>query len=267
MERRVSFLIVGVFSLFLMAGLILFVLWANHRHGHGRNQTHYVIFFDQGVNGLSIGSGIRYLGVEVGQVTEIDIDPAQPVPRVRVDCGLNPKVPITDGDIATLRPSGITGVSFIDIRHGSEGTPPLTKDANNLTIIPSELSTLDRLLNSGSDSAKKLEEIMDRVNRLLADQNLDHLAHVFDNLDHTTAMLATHDSDLGSSIRDLSQAAASLNAMLAGLRKQGVDRDAAATLRDSRDAADNLSDLTRSLRDNPSKLIFPSKDKGVEIKP
>ena len=142
MERRVNYILVGVFSLVLVAGFVFFVLWA-HNRGNGKVMNHYLIYFSQAINGLSLGGSVRYMGVGIGQVEAIGLDTSTSYPRVQVMVTIDATVPVVQGTVATLKPSGITGFSFIDLSTDSPSTVPLPQVAGSLPVIRSESSGFD----------------------------------------------------------------------------------------------------------------------------
>jgi phospholipid/cholesterol/gamma-HCH transport system substrate-binding protein len=261
MERRVAFILVGLFSLLLIGGFAAFVLWAHGRHEGGKANVSYVIEFEQAVNGLSVGSSVRYLGVEVGQVQKISLESITMPPRVCVIVGIDRTIHITQGDIATIKPSGITGVSFIDLRHDEQNSTPLIATApGQLPVIRSEMSELDRLLSDAKGTARNLNAALEKISRLFNDGNLNHVNQTLGHLD---------------------KASGSLELFLNEMNKSGIQQNVSSAVRDSRqtmnrlsetmqgakDAADSFSDLSQSLHDNPSRIIYPPATQGVEIKP
>jgi phospholipid/cholesterol/gamma-HCH transport system substrate-binding protein len=267
MERRVAFILVGLFSLILITGVMVFILWANQNKESGKALNPYAIYFNQAVNGLSLGSSVRYLGVEIGQVQGISLDSSTIPPQVKIIVGIDKAIPITMGDVATIKPSGITGVSFIDLRHDKKDTSSLVASADNVPVIRSELSDLDKLLNSGSSSADHLNNSLAKIERVLDDKNIEHLPTILDNLDRTTTTLASHSNDISLALTNFASASRSLNGFIGGLRTNDFDRNASLAVRDSRQAVDNFSELSKSLHDDPSQILYPSSQQGIEISP
>ncbi len=74
MEREANYLAVGSFVLLVVVMGVLFVYWYSASSDH-RFYVRYEIYFDGSVNGLSEGGPVRYLGVDVGRVLRIRIDP------------------------------------------------------------------------------------------------------------------------------------------------------------------------------------------------
>ncbi len=178
MERRVSFVLVGLFSLCLITGTAVFILWANQHKESGKAFNRYTIYFNQAVNGLSRGSSVRYLGVDVGQVQDISLDTGSGIPQVKIIVGIDKLVSPTTGDVASIKPSGITGVSFIDLRHDKNDASPLAQTIGQFPVIRAELSDFDKLLNSGSGSADHLNNSLAKIERLLDDKNTQHLTNI-----------------------------------------------------------------------------------------
>ncbi|MGE4351777.1 MAG: MlaD family protein [Bdellovibrionales bacterium] len=261
MERRVAFVLVGLFSLVLLAGLAAFVLWVHKEQAGDRERTSYVINFTQAVNGLSKGSSVRYLGVDVGQVQTITLSATSMPPQVRILVEIDRDVLITQGDVATIKPSGITGVSFIDLRHDEHNTSPLPTPApGELASIRSELSDVDRLLNSGTESAQKFNETLEKVKELFNDANLGHITKMLTSLDQATGSLELILDRLKQDV---------LNRKIAETMQEGrrAAKAFSETMKEGQDAANNFSSLSRTLQENPSQLIYPSSPQGVEIAP
>ena len=68
MEERTSYLVVGVFVLTAVAVTLGFTVWISGGRGADA-MTNYTLMFDRDVSGLTLGSPVRYLGVDVGEVT------------------------------------------------------------------------------------------------------------------------------------------------------------------------------------------------------
>ena len=75
------------------------------------------------MSGLSEGSSVRYLGVVVGRVAHIGIDPRE-ARRVRVVADIDAEAPIGADTVARLTLQGVTGLLFVDLRPRSPGTLP-----------------------------------------------------------------------------------------------------------------------------------------------
>jgi len=74
MEREARYAAVGAFVLLVIAMAVLFVYWYSDSRER-RDYTRYEVYFDGTVSGLARGAPVRYLGVEVGRVVRMRIDP------------------------------------------------------------------------------------------------------------------------------------------------------------------------------------------------
>ena len=77
MERDAKYATVALFALACVAAAVAFIWWYSGRGDQREYQT-YEIYFQGTVSGLSKGSPVRYLGVDVGRVTYLGVDTADP---------------------------------------------------------------------------------------------------------------------------------------------------------------------------------------------
>ena len=118
MEREANYVAVGAFVLLLAVMGLLFVYWYAYSHQH-RDFVRYEIYFDGSVSGLTEGGSVRYLGVDVGRVQRIRIDPRADN-RVQVVADIDSTTPVSDRTLAKLSLQGITGLLFIDLQQERE---------------------------------------------------------------------------------------------------------------------------------------------------
>ena len=109
MDREANYVAVGAFVLLMLAMAAGFVLWYSDT-ADGQETRRYEIYFDGSVSGLSEGSTVRYLGVVVGRVTRIGIDPRDPA-RVRVVADVREDAPIgEDTGLAEIKAMAAGGL-------------------------------------------------------------------------------------------------------------------------------------------------------------
>ncbi len=314
MEREANYLAVGSFVLLVLVMGVLFVYWYSDSREH-HDYARYEIYFDGSISGLSEGGPVRYLGVDVGRVQRIVIDP-RAANRVQVVADIDATTPISPQTLAQLSLQGVTGVLYIDLRQERE-----TDNARRILaavpserypVIRSEHSDLDQLLSSLPSLAAHLNELVDRGSEVLSDTNIQSLNRIVGNLDKATAGLPrsareldnllasvqTSTQEAGTLISEihgpavsastellavvqklratsdnLERASGKLDAFISDNRGQlsGFVQQALpqveALLRDSREAAQQIRELSSSLRENPSRLIYQAPVTGVSIPP
>ncbi|MBS1155324.1 MAG: hypothetical protein H6R07_1248 [Proteobacteria bacterium] len=156
-------------------------------------------YFDESVQGIDIGSKIRYRGVVVGEVSEIgftyaryeqDKPPTQRYQYVRIIAKVQTELfggkSIAFPDQATLdreakrglrikiTPQGLTGTSYLEIDFTDpveNPALPINWEPDNL-YIPTARSTVKQFLDGAQDAVTRLQRIdlegaADNLNRLL----------------------------------------------------------------------------------------------------
>jgi phospholipid/cholesterol/gamma-HCH transport system substrate-binding protein len=311
MERRANYAAVGIFVMLAIGLAFGFVYW----YSEGRDQSNYQryeIYFPGSVTGLSEGSSVRYLGVEVGKIRRIRIDPRSPE-RVQVIADIDQSAPISDNTAASLSVlSFATGMLYIDLlqvnRSRTEILPavpseryPVINSMRSgfdafLSALPELAGTIAELLESAqevfsSENAQAMSETiqnmhavtrdlpatMRRVDTLLAEMTTATQAArgLAVNLDRTTVQLAGQANQLIERLNTTAGHLEELSANVSGLiednragiatfTQQGLPQ-VQLTLDSAQRAADELRELARGLKENPSQLIYRSPARGVEV--
>src|SRR5262249_19862224 len=108
MEREANYAAVGAFVLLVALVGALFVYWYSDSREH-KVFRRYEIYFDGTVSGLERGAAVRYLGVGVGRVQQMHIDPRDPA-RVQVIVDIDGTTPISEKTLAELQLQSVTGL-------------------------------------------------------------------------------------------------------------------------------------------------------------
>jgi phospholipid/cholesterol/gamma-HCH transport system substrate-binding protein len=261
MDRDANYVAVGAFVLLLLAMATSFVLWYSET-GDRRSYQRYEIYFDGSVFGLSQGGSVRYLGVSVGRVTRIELDPRD-ASRVRIIADISEDTPIESDTVASLAMQGVTGLLFIDLKP-ADPDKPRTRSVLSLQypVIPSERSDFDVFVSSLPDAVAKASEALNRVNAALSDSNIkalsNALAHVeaaSSELPETVAATRALLVDLQAAARQMRDAAAEARQLAANaspelqlaiqrMREAG-ENAAALTARMDQLVADNQDNVSR----------------------
>ena len=102
MNPHTNFVAVGLFLLFGSVALVGLVMWLG-KAGDTTPMAGYVVEIDGPVNGLSNGSIVRYLGVNVGSVVDIVLHTESPQSLiVEVWIEIQEGLPIGESTYATL---------------------------------------------------------------------------------------------------------------------------------------------------------------------
>ncbi len=274
METRAEYVLVGSFVLVLLAGIAVALLWFVQAP-FKVNAVRYDVYFNGSVSGLDIGSDVRYNGVLVGRVSEIQLDPKRPT-EVRVTVDINHDVVIRKDAVAELQVKGLTGGAYVEITGTSGTAPPLVAENGQLRpVIQSRSSQLTELFNGMPVLIQKLSTLADHLNDATNAGNRAALAETLTNLRQVSAVLAAHSHDidaslagLSSSVRHLNQAAGNLDQMVRESRRPVSDfanhglPELQQLLADSRVLVAELMRLVDSLKRNPSQVIYGNRLQG-----
>jgi phospholipid/cholesterol/gamma-HCH transport system substrate-binding protein len=256
MEREANYAAVGAFVLLVIAMAGLFVYWYSDARDH-HSFTRYEVYFDGSVSGLTQGAPVRYLGVNVGRVVSMYIDPRN-ASRVQVIVDIDSATPVSDQSVAELSQQGVTGVLFIDLLREAGNKRLLEAvPSERYPVIRSSKSNIDLLLATLPEMVGRASDVLGRVELLLDDDNIKSITHAFSNLDATTRALPDTVKDIRGLIADLHETSAEFRLTAASVRgitdkagpqlSEAVDHIAMVTAHLS-DATDNLDQLIRENR-------------------
>ncbi len=310
MDRDANYVAVGAFTLLVIAMAAAFVVWYSES-GDARNYAPYEIYFTGSVSGLTIGSPVRYLGVDVGSVRRITLNKDRP-DSVKVLASVDTDAPITGATRASLGLQGITGLLYINLKQVGSANGSELKQGDRYPIIEAQSSDIDAFIATLPQLAVRVSSLVDNVSQVFSDDNiktfsttLANLKTTSDGLPKTREQVQTLLTDLSSTSAEIRNTASSLGGLAGDVRpnvKEAVERLnavsgqlASATarldtfmaasqepmthfteqglfemerlLRDARNAASEFRELSRSLKETPSQLMFERPESGVEIKP
>jgi len=206
-ERRAQFLLVAVFLLLSVGSVVWFMRWISPAEGDAVEQR--LVQFDGSVSGLSVGGEVRYLGVPVGRVLDISLNP-QRAGRVDVQIGLDQPLPDSADLVALLEPQGITGLAVIGLRDRDATSAPVDVAPG---VIPGQPSVFSAVSASAQQLAKQAEIALTRFNALLSQETIENF--------EVTAR------ELRSLAGNLSRASGDVDALLASLGRVSTQVEAA----------------------------------------
>ena len=203
MSQRANYFKLGLFVIgAIIAGILVLLVIGTGRFLQKRVTIE--TYFNESVQGLDIGSKMKYRGVEVGQVTRISftyVKYEQDKPMgdrkryVLVEAQIQPRlvggkaandiasaestaVEVEKGLRIRLAPQGITGTSYLEVDY--------VDPANNLPLpidwvpdniyIPSAPSTVGQIVNSASEILERIhnldvEGVVNNLNKVLTTAN------------------------------------------------------------------------------------------------
>ncbi|HJU07013.1 MAG TPA: MlaD family protein [Rhodanobacteraceae bacterium] len=245
METKAHHVLIGAFTLVVIAAAVVFALWLA-RTSVNRQYHYYDIVFMESVTGLSKGGAVQYNGIQVGEVSQLKLDPRDPrkvIARIRVASD----TPVKTDTRAKLGLLGLTGVAFIQLTGGKPGSAPLLPTPDDpVPQIPSESSALSQLLNSGADIVTTLNGILAKADSLLSQENIDRINRTLAHLDQTMGAVADERDDIRTLLQQATAASKELNETLHSTNAL-VNNQGKATLDSARAALASLQHTSETL--------------------
>ena len=218
MEDKVNYTLVGAFVLVLGTTLVAGVLWLAAGLGGQKAMAPYQAFILESVAGLNLDAPVKYLGVDVGKVSQIVIDPHNPQ-QVRLSFLIRPDTPIKQDSWAVLKTQGLTGIAYVELSGGSAQAAPLRAGTNGEPpTIPFKPSLSARLENVLTNVLSNVDRVSNNLNAVFDADN--------------RAALKTTLADTATLLRNLAAQQGTINAALA---------DAARTAKSAARAGEQLA--------------------------
>ncbi|WP_299367668.1 MlaD family protein [uncultured Tateyamaria sp.] len=203
METKANYALIGLFTLGGILGALGLLLWLA-KVEVDQQYAYYDILFED-VSGLGAASDVRYNGLPVGQVVDLDLDADDPS-QVRVRIEVSADAPVNSETRARLQSQGVTGVSFVGLTGGSEAADPLASGAT----IPSERTALQSVFEGAPELLSRAIVLLENVNDVFNDDNkaavgtlVSNLATSSERLDGVLANFETLSDDLGNAAREI----------------------------------------------------------------
>jgi|GEM_PF-6058030 len=232
MEHKAHYWLVFSFLLGVVAIAAMLWLWIADT-SRPMNSNRYLLLFNESVSSLSVGADVSYLGVKVGNVASIGLDPKY-IDQVKVEIDVEPDTPILKGTYAKLDSLGLTGVGFISLIVNDE-VPNKLEPKDDGNIIPTVPSALGAIFDAAPAMIAEIKKVAEEMQKFLSDENARAVTASLNNVESLTA-------EVGSLARELRDSNQHLKSFL-----KTVDEGSPELLAKLDDTAQNLSDLTNRL--------------------
>jgi len=298
METRANFALIGVLTLAAILGAFYFVFWFSGAGKIAQFKT-YRLVVRGSVEGLTIGNDVKFNGLKVGQVTNLEIDPEDPS-LVDAEIRVAQNTPVKTDTRARIEQGSFTGVAKVALIGGTPDAPNLVKKAGeDYPRIAVEPSEIQNLLENVQRLAVKASSVADRLDKFF-DTNSASLNSSVKNVEAFTKSLADNSQPAGNLIRDAADfmhsakpLAERLDRLIAGADRavkaldpktlkaiagnvagasSNLNRFSAGGLRqyeqlaiDARKAVDSLDRAVRNFERDPSQVIFGPSEKVPEV--
>ncbi len=221
MESKTNYFVVGLLVLILTAGLIIAGLWLSVGFNQKKYNS-YRVYIDEPISGLTTESPVKYNGVKVGYIADIQLNDANPQ-EVKLLVQIEAGTPITTTTEATLIMQGITGATYLGLSATTPNATLLAKKSDEpYPVIPFKSSFFNRL-------EKNINDVTVAMNRFFDKENAENVKKTIVNLQKISTVIEKNNAHLNKSLKDLPLAINELKASLRQFGKMSEDISAAGT--------------------------------------
>ena len=249
MDRDANYVAVGAFVVVVLAMATVFVLWYTNAR-ETREYQRYEVYFSGSVSGLNEGSTVRYLGVNVGKVARIRLDP-RAADRVVALIDVDKATPVGAKTLARLTMQGVTGLLFIDLSQASDATIATAPavPSQGFPVIRAVPSDFDIFVSSLPELVADATRVTRRLNTLLGDENLAAARGAIANLRAATEPLPAATRDAAKLVAELRSAVAEAHGVADDAHRlvSGASPEVRGALARLDEAANNLAGISRRL--------------------
>ena len=266
MERKANYVLIGLFTLAVVAGAFGFVFWIHHTAGK-KQSVIYRVIFDTSVSGLQRGGPVLFNGIRVGEVINLQLSADRPS-EVIATLQVNKATPIRSDTHVGLEFTGLTGIASVSLKGVSATTPLIEREEGEPPTLMADPS-------ASQDLMKAVRDTLNNANAVIAD-NQAALHQAIKDLSVFTAALARNADSIDDVVNNTKQATASIRDLADHLDKRtdeittGVNKltetatkqievvggDAHRTIIHIDRTVGNIDKAVTDLAKNPQRILF-----------
>lgn len=226
METKASYVLVGAFTLAVIAVAFAYILWVAGSSDN-KAQAVYTINFQGSVSGLSVTAPVLLNGVRVGQVSDIRLS-RRDVGAVHVEISVDQGTPIREDSVASLEAQGLTGTSRVMISGGTNDSPLLLpKPKGEPPVIPSETVGLQAIIHTMPQLLNTAHNTLQHIDKFFTAENSKNVASILAGFNGVVTRLNDRMGSIENTLASLESSSRELSALLNDLRPAGKDLSSA----------------------------------------
>ena len=276
METRANYVLIGAFTLAVIAAAFGFVLWFQSLHTT-KARSPIRIVFEGPASGLRNGGSVNFNGIRIGEVISVKLDNPR---RVVALAMVENKAPIRKDTLVGLEFQGLTGVAAISLKGGEEAAPPVPLDEDGIPVLSADPNALQ-------DVTEAIRATLQNVNRIVAD-NQESVKNSLRNLETFTGALARNSEKIDGIMVKVDGVMGKADSLMLGLNTVAGGNsggELSAMVKSIKDLADDLDkrsglliadgrrtlgDISRAVNNfdrNPSRVIFGGSNNAAAPEP
>lgn len=265
METRANYVLIGSFTLAVIAAAFGFVLWFQSLHTTKQRSPLRVVF-EGPATGLRNGGNVNFNGIRVGEVVSVKLDNPR---RVVALAMVENNAPIRKDTLVGLEFQGLTGVAAISLKGGEEAAPPPPLDEDGIPILTADPNRLQ-------DVTEAIRGTLQNINKVVAD-NQQAVKNSLKNLETFTTSLARNSERIDNIMAKVDGVMVKADSLVLGLNtlaggKEGgelfqavksirelaedFDKRSGALMADGRRTLGDISRAVNNFDRNPTRVLF-----------
>ena len=244
-------LVVGLFVSIAIVVFVGFILWLTGRSGT-EEMERYSVLFEKDVSGLAIGGPVKYMGVNIGSVIQMEIVRHGGI-LIRVDIEVLKSTPVDSDTYASLAFQGITGVAVVNLDSDEEGRHEPLKPAKDTPypLIPVRQIGIAAVLSGAPRIVDRLNDLLVQANELLGEDNRASISRSLSNVEALTESLADSKDTIANLPAGLDQTLAEIRVVVGELKGmvEVVQPDVQSAMAGLQSSTTSLANLTAQLDD------------------
>jgi phospholipid/cholesterol/gamma-HCH transport system substrate-binding protein len=265
METRANFVLIGSFTLAVIAAAFGFVLWFQSLHTT-KARSPIRIVFEGAASGLRNGGSVNFNGIRIGEVISVKLDNPR---RVVALAMVENNAPIRKDTLVGLEFQGLTGVAAIALKGGEEAAPAVPLDEDGVPILTADPNGLQ-------DVTEAIRATLQNINKVVSD-NQEAVKNSLHNLETFTASLARNSEKIDNVMLKVDGVMGKADSLMLGLNSiaggnaggelfqmvksirelaDDFDKRSGALMTDGRRTLGDISRAVNNLDKNPTRLLF-----------
>jgi phospholipid/cholesterol/gamma-HCH transport system substrate-binding protein len=265
METRANYVLIGLFTLAVIASAFGFVLWFQSLHT-AKARSPLRIVFEGPAAGLRNGGNVNFNGIRVGEVVSVKLDNPR---RVVALAMVENNAPIRKDTLVGLEFQGLTGVAAISLKGGEETAPSVPLDEDGIPVLTADPNKLQ-------DVTEAIRATLQNINKVVAD-NQEAVKNSLKNLEVFTNSLSRNSERIDAIMSRVDGVMGKADSLMLGLNMLAGGKDGGElllTVKSIRELAEDfdkrsgalmtdgrrtLSDISRAVNNfdrNPTRVLF-----------
>jgi phospholipid/cholesterol/gamma-HCH transport system substrate-binding protein len=233
METKANYVLIGFFTLGVLAAGFAFVHWFRSI-GRATVSASYHVVFQGPVGGLRTGATVLFNGMRVGEVSGLELnreDPKQVIATVKIDAN----TPVRNDTVVGLDFQGLTGIASIGLKGGDPTAGPLPEGPDGVPMLVADAAATQDITASAREVLRKVDTFVS--------ENSGSIHTSLKNVEEFTATLKSNSARLDRILASFDKSMAGVE-LLTGAGEDGKPGQISETLKSFRTLADDVDQKT-----------------------